>query len=221
MQTQQIPMNRAARRRVEKRVAKSKFSAAKRKALADKSGLSKAGIDANLLTDVELTQIRRILETTEREAERAFEVVQKTNDLPFSDPANFPRIAMVFQPIERILDELCATGYIDSDDTGAPLLFNKDDGVWYPMVPALESMCDTYSKMASVYGWEDHTDGMRKLAKRLQLEMPVFQTDVDRARETIAWMKETILTITPNQFSAECVEVQVRDELRAAGVVPR
>lgn len=211
-------MSRAERRRTARRLSKSKFSTAERKALCEKFSTK---IDPLELSDVELLKMRHVLAAAQRESEQAYDALLRTNDLPFSDPANFPRIAMVFAPVERVLDEMVANGHMDADESGQPLLFNQADGVWYPIVPALVSMCDTYSKLAGEYSWSDETDGMRKFTKRLELAMPIFQEDVDRARATINWMKQQTLHITPNQFSREIQEIQIRDEAVALGLVQR
>jgi hypothetical protein len=225
MQAQAIQTSRAERRRAERNAAKSKFSLLERQALADYFELPQKGIDPASLSDAELTKLRNLRAQAVREAERvrceaqlAYEAQQMANCLLFSDPVNFPRIAMVFGPVERVLSELETNGYIDSDAQGMPLLFSQNEGIWYPIVPALVSMCDTYTKLAAAHGWADETDGMRKFAKRLELSMPIFQEDVDRARATVEWMKRQTLLITPNQFSAEMLEIQVRDEARALGL---
>lgn len=208
-------MSRAERRRV----AKSKFSLAERKRLCEALGLKESVIDYMTLTDEELKRAQRLIKSAEREANLAYAAQQLANDLPFSDVANFPRIAMVFEPVERVLTELETNGHIDSDAQGMPLLFSQNEGIWYPAVPAFVSMCDTYTKLAITHSWSDETDGMRKFAKRLELSMPIFQEDVDRARSTLDWMKSQTLTITPNQFSVEVQEVRIRDEFRALGVL--
>jgi hypothetical protein len=224
MHAQATTMSRAGRRRAQRQLEKSKFTPHERQALCERfvqAGVAGAAqLDPLALSDKELISIRRLLEQAQREAERAYEAQQRTNDLPFSDPANFPRIAMVFEPVERILDEQETNGYIDCDAHGLPLLFSQNEGIWYPAVPAFVSMCDTYTKLAGTHGWSDETDGMRKFAKRLELSMPIFQQDVDRARGTIEWMKKQTLTITPNQSSVEVQEIRIRDEFRAVGVLP-
>lgn len=138
----------------------------------------------------------------------------KSNDLPFSHALNRPRIAKVFDPLEKILTDLCETGEIDALPDGTVLLHCAIDGHYYPFAPAIESMCDTFDKLARTHGWSEQPNGMRKLGKRFELAMPVCQEDVDAARATIAWMRQQILGITPNQFSAEAIEVQIRDAMR-------
>lgn len=160
-------------------------------------------------------QIRVDQATAKREAEAEAER-QRVNALPFSSPENRQKIAMVFDPVDAFLTELETTGEINVADDGTPLLWAPHDGANYPIVPALESMCDTYSKLAQTHGWTDETDGMRKLAKRLELEMPIFKHDVAAARRTIAWMREQTLLISPNEFSRESIEIQIRDEMRAS-----
>jgi hypothetical protein len=162
-------------------------------------------------------QIRLEQAAAEREA-RAEAERQRINALPFSADDNRHKVGMVFDPVDAFLNELETTGDIVVADDGTPLMWAPHDGANYPIVPALQSMCDTYTKLAQTHGWPDETDGMRKLAKRLELEMPIFSHDVAAARGTIAWMRQYTLLISPNEFSRESIEIQVRDEARALGL---
>jgi hypothetical protein len=54
---------------------------------------------------------------------------------------------------------------------------------------------------------------MRRFAKKLDVQMPVLQADVDAARAALAWMRENVRSVTPAQFSDEAIVVQIRVEL--------
>jgi hypothetical protein len=141
---------------------------------------------------------------------------KRANTLPFSHPLNLPRVAIVFGPLEAILDDLGSTGDIDAMPDGTPLIKDNSDGRWCPIAPALVSMCDVYSKLSRTHGWnDDRTEGVRQLAKRFEDQAPVFQEDLDAARASLTWMKQRTFEITPEQYTAESIEVQVRDEFRA------
>ena len=165
--------------------------------------------------DRHVANIRRQIAAAQAQQKREQEDAEAQNDLLFAHPKNVERIHRVFEPVERVLNELVATGEINAMPDGTPLMYSAEDGHWYPVGPALISVVETYEKLAKVHGWNDHSDGLRRLAKRLELMMPIFQGDVDAARKTIEWMKICTLTITPRQFTAEAVEIQIKDELAA------
>jgi hypothetical protein len=147
---------------------------------------------------------------------RQYAEQQRRNNLPFSAPENFPRIAIVFGPLEKMLDRQCEEGDIDALPDGTPIMWFDVAGHWSPIAPAIDSMCATFELLARTHGWgEPNTDGMRKLGKRFELNMPIFQADVDGARASLEWMKTAVLSITPAQFSADSIEIQIRDELAA------
>lgn len=135
------------------------------------------------------------------------------DNVTFANPLHAGKIDRVFGPVDRLFDSYVDTG-LDTLPDGTPLLIVESEQTWCPLVPALESMCDTFSKLARTKGWEDCTDGMRRLAKRFELQMPVFQKDVDAARASVRWMRQQTLLITPKEFSAESLEVQIDQALK-------
>lgn len=142
--------------------------------------------------------------------------IDHMNNLPMGHQDNAHKIAETFDPINTLLDQIVATGEVNVGHKNRPIMLDTKDNVWFPMVPSLISMCDTFTNLAKQYGWADQTSGMRRLAKKLDIDMPFFIEDIDAARVTITWMREQIHTITPHQFSAEAIEIQIRDELAAA-----
>lgn len=137
----------------------------------------------------------------------------RKNNLPIGHHDNVHRIDETFSPIEALLENIVFTGDIDVSSKGQPLLLDPKDNVWYPMVPALVSMCDTFTQLARQFSWDDQTADMRRLAKKLDVQMPLFIKDIDGARACLVWMREKIRQVTPQQFSNEAIEIQIRDEL--------
>lgn len=137
--------------------------------------------------------------------------IDRINNMRMGDPDNAHKIAETFDPISAMLDEIIATGGVNVGSKGQPIMLDAQDNVWFPVVPGLISMCDTFALLAKQYGWTDQTDGMRKLAKKLDIDMPFFIEDIDAARVTIAWMREQAREITPSQFSAEAIDIQIRE----------
>lgn len=198
MQTQASTPNRAQRRAI-----------AKRKVSAKEGQITAAGERMARNQATVAAQARA-------EAERAYALAQKTNDEPFSHANNVGRVAPTFAPLEQILRDIETKSEVLEDQHGMAVMYSAIDGQYYPMVQALVSMCDTFTKLGKTLGWnEDRTDGVRNLANRLELVMPVSQSDVNAAQQSIDWMKAQTLLVTPNQMEAEMVEVQIRDELAA------
>jgi hypothetical protein len=189
------PLNRKQRRAREKQRRSKVFQKAEAKRVA--------GIQKQINEQLRLR----------REAE-------ELQDISFADPRNITRVSKLFDPVVAALNSLVTTGEINAVPDGTPLMWVVEDGSSHPAAACLLSVVESYEKLSKVHGWNDHGDGLRRLAKRLELQMPVFQEDVDEALKTIEWMKFCTMTITPRQFTKEAVEIQIANELRDAGLAP-
>ncbi|MFM0165673.1 hypothetical protein PQR39_35225 [Paraburkholderia sediminicola] len=148
---------------------------------------------------------------------KAKEEAEALLDIPFADPRNIGKISTGFAPVLKALDGL-QDGVVACTPDGTPLYFEAEDGVYYPAVDCLRAVVETFAKLGHVHGWSNHNAGLTHLANLLEKDEPIHKKDVDAARKTIEWMKYCMLTITPRQFAAEVVEVQIKAEARAQGI---
>jgi hypothetical protein len=162
-----------------------------------------------------LKQMQRRFDA-ERKAREEQEALQ---DVPFADPRHIGKIVRVFEPIEKALQNF-VDGEVATMDDGTTLLWATEDGCWYPAVNCLRSVLETYAKLGETYGWANHNAGLARVATLLENGEPIHKADVDAALKTVEWMKYCTLTITPNQFTKEAVEVQIANELRDEGLAP-
>ena len=140
-------------------------------------------------------------------------------DVPFADPRHIGKIARVFAPVDKALESF-EDGVIACMEDGTPLMWVTEEGTWFPAVDCLRSIIETYAKLGHVHGWNNHNAGLTHLTNLLEAGKPIHQHDVDAARKTVEWMKYCTLTVTPRQFTAEAVEVQIASELRDKGHAP-
>jgi hypothetical protein len=120
-----------------------------------------------------------------------------------------------FGPVERWLDHMEQTGEMEVMQDGTPVFLQEGDGEPYyiPLVENFTNMCDTFELIAQKYGFPDKTDGMRRLIKRIEVDMPLFEQDTKACRDTLAWMREVIAHLTPKQYSEVAIAMQVREEM--------
>lgn len=135
------------------------------------------------------------------------------NDQTFTVPANNKKLDIVFGIIERILTDMEQTGEVETMPDGTPIYFNEADQCYYPIAGSFHSICDTFDMLAETHRWTPQPPGLRDLAKKFDYGMVMAQHDTDAARVTIAWMRECMLTITPNQFTQASMVINQRDEL--------
>ena len=137
------------------------------------------------------------------------------NNLPMAHPINKYKIELTFKPITEMLNNIINTGDIDITNSGSPIFYDKLDKCWYPLVPGLISMCDTFSKLAKEFNWSDGTAGMREFSKLIDQGCEVTKDHIQAAKATVNWMREQIKYVTPQEFNAEAIEVQIRDEFNS------
>lgn len=191
-----VPLNRKQRRAEEKRRRSKVFQKSEAK---------------------RLEPIRKQMQA-QYDAERARRAeAESLLDVPFADPRNIGLIATGFAPVLKALDGL-QDGVVACMPDGTPLYFEAEDGIYYPAVDCLRAVVETFAKLGKVHEWSNHNAGLSHLANLLEADKPVHQKDIDAARKTIEWMKFCMLTITPRQFSAEVVEVQIKAEAKAKGL---
>lgn len=140
--------------------------------------------------------------------------VQRKNNLPIAHPDNRHKLDLTFGPVEEWLDTIVETGDIDVMSNGVAIFQTTGDSdQWWPVVEAFLAVCDTFELVATALKVADQSDGMRKLTRKIEVDMPLFQADIDAARASIDWMRETSGTLTPLEFSEYIVAIQVRAEM--------
>ncbi len=141
-------------------------------------------------------------------------------DVPFADPRHIGKITRVFAPIDAAINGY-ESGEVATIEDGTAVMWVNEEGTWFPAVATLRAIIETYAKLGHTHGWRNHNAGLTHLANLIERGEQIHQKDIDAARKTIEWMKYCTLTITPRQFTAEAVEVQVASEMRDAGIAPQ
>lgn len=135
------------------------------------------------------------------------------NDQNFTSQTNNPKLDLVFGIVEGILTNMEQTGETETLPDGTPIFFNEREQSYFPIVGSLNSLCDTFEILAKTHGWTEQPPGLRQLSKKFEYGMVMAQHDTDAARKTIAWMRESMLGITPNDFTQAAAVINRRDEL--------
>jgi hypothetical protein len=138
----------------------------------------------------------------------------KRNTLPFSHPFNAFAMDQVFGPVEAIVYGIAETGEVHTHQ-GDPVFFHEQEGVWFPIAPTLRDMCTTFEIAAANLGVEPKIEGVQQLIKKLHYGMPLEKKDTDAALESLRWMREFTLPLTPAQMSSFLRSTQIKAELAA------
>lgn len=123
------------------------------------------------------------------------------------------KVAAVFGPLERILDELECEGTVSAMPNGTPIFQDTNDGCWYEMVPALIGFVDAYEIHQSRCGRAMPLEPLRLLARKLEVGMPLFDTDTVPARAALATLKAETMNMRADYARDLVQTVRIQVEL--------
>lgn len=128
-----------------------------------------------------------------------------------NEPMTEARLNYGFGPLERAVFEIEETGEGTVDEKGNYIFCpHEDEGIWYSLPRAITKACDVYEAMnPEVAG---AVAGLRRLARRLELHMPLFKADMDEARAGFEAMRTEARKVTPNELIALVEKVDPDDE---------
>ena len=129
----------------------------------------------------------------------------------------------VFKPLEDILNQLEDLGTVDVIASGAqantPIFKNGCDNEWYETAPALQGVIEFFEIHAQRTGREINLDPLRKLAKKLEVHMPIFAADTAAAREVLNAMHAESNHMSPSYASDIVTTTQTAIEFERLNVI--
>jgi hypothetical protein len=105
------------------------------------------------------------------------------------------RVVAVFHPIERILHRIESDGTIDACQ-GQPVFYEHGKAGWYEFVGAIRGLIHFHELAAERLNEPAAVAGMVRLANKLDTGAPLFESDLQRCRESIAECKRQALSLT-------------------------
>lgn len=95
------------------------------------------------------------------------------------------QILYIFDPIDRIFDQLDSDGMIHVDTRGVPV-FCDCEGVWHPTVPALLGWIELWERMKAKGRFQLDLEPLHKLCRKLELDTVLMEDDVANAKAVIS-----------------------------------
>ncbi|CAL62420.1 Hypothetical protein HEAR2288 [Herminiimonas arsenicoxydans] len=129
------------------------------------------------------------------------------------------KVKAVFDPLEAIIDQLEQQGTVDCTTGGTPIFKDTNDGHWYETPIAIMGVVDAYQMHQERKGIDLDLEPLRKLAKKLEYDMPIFEADTKACRECFVRMKRETLTMTADYARQMIVDFQIKEELQKAAVI--
>lgn len=169
------------------------------------------------------TRFRRIENTSSiiSDALRSNQKWQDSDYLPMGNPCNEYKILVTFSPFFTMLTEIERTSDVNVIENGTPVIYVHEQKCWFPLSSSINVVCDIFLKLINRFNWIGETQGMRKLAAKIEVGMPLFQSDIDAARSSLLWMCDVIRQVSPIQYSEASVDIQIREALKSTSVSRR
>lgn len=124
-------------------------------------------------------------------------------------------VAKIFRPIHVLFDQL-RSGEVDSAK-GAPI-FKDWLGHWCEVVPALEGWADCWERISAGEGLQLSLSAVRKLARRLDYDVPLTYDDLEAAWQEIVACKHATLKVTRRALGDYMRTEQIQIEVDRLGL---
>jgi len=141
------------------------------------------------------------------------------NDQPFSHPENAGKLDLTFGPIETWLDEQVRTGEALALRDGTVVFQPEWDSDLYPVGDSFISVAETYQLIAADLKIADEGDGLLKVGKRINADMPLDLPAILTAKKSLAWMRSVTMSLSPRTFQPYADTISTREELKRCGIL--
>lgn len=151
-----------------------------------------------------------------RQLQRASRMAQTRKRRIPREHGNSPMIvgsALVFGPLEAILDQLERDGTLTCDARGVPIFRDTTDGNWYDTAPALGGVIDHLEMYETRHGVTLPIQSLRDLHRRLKVSMPIDNPLMTRLRRDLPTLQRVIATSDPTDVVDLLRQVQIKIEL--------
>ncbi|KRB73471.1 hypothetical protein [Noviherbaspirillum sp. Root189] len=116
----------------------------------------------------------------------------------------------VFRPLEAILDELETHGTLTvvakGTQAGMPVFQPTGDNEWYAAAPALRGLIEMFELHEGRTGKALPLEPLRLLAKKMEVDMPIFSDDTKAIRACMPALVAELHTF-PKDYAKELVQV--------------
>lgn len=142
-------------------------------------------------------------------------LIRLRNALPLGHEANRHKIDGTFGPLEEFLRQQELEGESFVNEKGEPLMWDEREQAYINVAEGIANMAYMFELAGRLWGWDAQPEGLKKLGNKLFAGMVLFASDIEAARETIAWMREKIAEVKPNQWS-EVIDLAAEEEAKGS-----
>jgi hypothetical protein len=146
---------------------------------------------------------------------RKYQRKPRTDPLLITQPW---KLLSVFAPVEEVLDRIERDGTIDAAG-GVPVFCESSTSSWYEMVPALQGVIEFHVVARDRYRYAVDLAGLDRLRNKLDLGAPLFESDLQAARQSIVSCKQQASRLRVSQAVSIVDTVRISMALENQGVI--
>jgi len=123
------------------------------------------------------------------------------------------KVKAIMDPLLAIIDQLEQNGTIDVASNGVAIFKDQIDGHWYDSAVAIAGVVEAFEIHERRFGVDLHLDGLRKLGKALQIDMPINEHQTAAARVSLQHIRAASLEMTAGYARDLIKDFQIKEGL--------
>jgi hypothetical protein len=150
--------------------------------------------------------------------------VKKKRNKPYRPrPTRTPLIvgaALVFNPLEAILDQLEAHGTLDCSARGTPMFRDLTDGNWYDTAAALAGVIDHLEMYEIRHGVSLPIESLRRFHRFITHDMPIPSALMGQLRRALPTVQRSIALSDPEDVADLYRQCLIKYEIEKSAPCP-
>lgn len=123
--------------------------------------------------------------------------------------------ALVFGPIQAVIDQIERDGTVTTNRTGTPI-FQDSTGTWYCTATAIQGVIDHCEMWCTRHGRTLPLDSLREFQRFIKYTVNIPAGLLDRLRRDLPAIQSAMARGNPDDMLDLLTQVKIRDELERA-----
>ncbi|WP_331693516.1 hypothetical protein [Pandoraea sputorum] len=124
------------------------------------------------------------------------------------------KVGAMLDPVVAVIDELEQQGTVNVDEKGRAIVRNSADGQWYTASDSIMGIVDAFEIHQLRCGRQMPLEPLRQLVRKLDLSMPLFDTDTVPARAALTVLRAEAMNMRADYARDLANTVSIQDKLQ-------
>ncbi|VVE84975.1 hypothetical protein [Pandoraea sputorum] len=126
------------------------------------------------------------------------------------------KVGAMLDPVVAVIDELEQQGTVNVDEKGRAIVRNAADGQWYTASDSIMGIVDAFEIHQLRCGRQMPLEPLRQLVRKLDVGMPLFDTDTVPARAALTVLRAEAMNMRADYARDLANTVSIQDKLNTA-----